>query len=275
MSTPITKADGTTEPFRAEKLETSLTRAGASRDEVRRVVEQVEQELFPGMTTEAIYRRAFAILRESTNLTATKYSLRRALFGLGPTGFPFETFLARLFEDEGYEVDIGKTMHGNCAPHELDLIAYKTNDCFVAEAKFHQRPAVKSDLQVALYSYARFLDLKGHKPTPKACGVVSYWIITNTKFTKTAVEYAECVGLSLLSWGYPHKNNLQSKIEEKRLYPITVLTSLTRKEKASLLQTGVILCRDLIDNRDHLRSIGLPHNKIERVMAESSHLCKG
>lgn len=51
-------------------------------------------------------------------------------------------------------------IQGKCAEHEIDIAAFKDDHSFIGEAKFHARPGIKSDLQVAMYSYARLLDLK-------------------------------------------------------------------------------------------------------------------
>ena len=85
MPVLITKADGTQEPFKAVKLRHSLRRAGAEKPEIEEIVTTVQGELQPGMTTQEIYRRAFALLRESSAPVRARYTLRRALFGLGPT----------------------------------------------------------------------------------------------------------------------------------------------------------------------------------------------
>lgn len=270
----IEKADGTVEPFKVGKLKHSLTRAGASKREIEDVVQTIERELFTGMKTEAIYRRAFELLRDSERIVAAKYSLRRALFGLGPTGFPFEEYLAQLFAAEGYTTKVGTEMQGKCATHEIDLIAYRKGDCFIGEAKFHAHPGIKSDLQVALYSYARFLDLKGKKVAPKdSCGVQSYWLITNTKFTHTAIKYAECAGLTLLSWGYPKKGNLQERIEKAGLYPITVLQALSARDKRALLNQKTVLCKDIIGKPEILHSAAIPSRRINQALEESARIC--
>lgn len=273
--TLVLKADGSKEPFEAEKLRRSLERAGASHGEITEITQKIESGLYDGIKTEMIYKRAFELLRESEAFTATKYSLKRALFSLGPTGFPFEDFLAKLFQAEGYRTKTRVEIEGECALHELDVVAFKENDCFVAEAKFHSRPGIKSDLQVALYSYARFLDLEHKKISEHdVCGIDKIWIITNTKFTHTAVKYAECkAGLNLLSWGYPNENNLQDRIERARLYPITVLQSLSNTDKKNLLESGNVLCNEIIDNRDILRSAGISSKKTDAVVKESVRLC--
>jgi hypothetical protein len=238
------------------------------------IVAEIERTLTPGMQTHDIYKKAFAMLRVSTDPVAAKYSLRRAIFGLGPTGFPFEDFLAKLFESEGYTTRRRILIRGKCATHEVDVAAYKKDHSFVTEAKFHMRPGIKSDLQVVLYSYARYLDLQSH-PICKEdrCGIDSLLVVTNTKFTHTAIRYAECSGLDLLSWDYPKKNSLQERIETSGLYPITVLTGLSNKQKVLLIERGVILCNELLRKPNLLRIIGVSSVKSSGILTEVSSLC--
>lgn len=273
VSVTIVKADGSSEYFKVEKLRRSLRRAGASQDEIQSVVRDVMDHLHDGMRTQEIYRFAFEQLREQELPVAARYSLRRALFGLGPTGFPFETFLARLFASEGYTTKTGITLQGKCATHEIDLAAFTATNSFIAEAKFHSRPGIKSDLQVAMYSYARYLDLQQQKICPADhCGVSDFWIITNTKFTSSAEQYGLCVGLKLLSWDFPKRNNLHDRIQRSGLYPITVLRSLSHKHASILIERGVIVCQDLIDRPAVLRHLHLSTKKTESLLAEAAAL---
>ena len=270
----ITKADGSKEDFKPAKLRNSLRRAGATAEEVKDIVHHIESELHEGMKTQAIYRHAFELLRGSESTSAARYSLRRALFGLGPTGFPFEDFLGRLFEHQGYQTKTRVTLSGACAEHELDVAAYKDDHSFVAEAKFHARPGIKSDLQVALYSYARWLDLRDQKIcSADSCGIQEFRLITNTKFTSTARRYGECVGLKLLSWDYPKAGNLHDLIASAGIYPVTVMASLSGKQKQSLLGRGVILCEDIVKKPQVLRHIHLSKRKFEAVVSEARQLC--
>jgi ATP cone domain len=275
MHLSITKADGTKEYFKVEKLRRSLRRAGASPEEVNKIVATIMSEVFDGIQTQEIYRRAFTLLRESELPTAARYSLRRALFGLGPTGFPFERFLARLFEHDGYQTRTGIILQGHCAPHEIDIAAYTDTHSFVGEAKFHSRPGVKTDLQVAMYSYARLLDLKGTAICNEdVCNIQEFWLITNTKFTSTAEHYGECVGIKMLSWDYPRHNNLHDRIQRAQIYPITVLQSLTSAQVATLIDRDAIVCKDILDNPSVLRHLHLSTSKYERVMQEAADICR-
>lgn len=273
MHIKITKADGTTEFFKIEKLRRSLRRSGATPAEVNSIVDTIASELYEGIQTQEIYRRAFSLLREREVPVAARYSLRRALFGLGPSGFPFERFLARLFTAEGYNTKTGIILQGKCAPHEIDVAAYKDNHSFVGEAKFHARPGIKTDLQVAMYSYARLLDLKGRQICQEdICSIKEFWLITNTKFTKTAEEYANCVGVPLLSWDYPRQNNLHDRIQRSKVYPITVMQSLTSSQIATLLSYDIVICKDIIDNQAVLRHLHISESKQQSIIAEAKNI---
>jgi len=276
MPTLITKADGKQEFFKVEKLRRSLRRAGAAPGEINDIIAQVDETLYEGIKTQEIYRHAFELLRENQPPAAARYSLRRALFNLGPTGFPFEVFLGRLFETDGYNTRTGIILQGKCAEHEIDIAAYKEDHSFIGEAKFHSRPGVKSDLQVALYSYARLLDLKSLSIcNDDICGITEFWLITNTKFTSSAQKYGTCVGLNMLSWDYPKNNNLHDRIQRAGVYPVTVLQSLNSSQKETLIARGMILCSDILDNQHSLRHLHLSKRKHETLVAEVKSICKG
>jgi hypothetical protein len=272
----ILKADGNTEEFKVQKLVTSLKKAGANVAEINRIVAKIESSLVDGMKTQLIYQKAFQMLRESEEPVAAKYSLRRAVFGLGPTGFPFEDFLGKIFEAEGYTTKRRLILQGKCAVHEIDLAAYSPSHSFIAEAKFHMQPGIKSDLQVAMYSYARFLDLKSTRICPgDDCGIVSLSVITNTKFTSAAISYGECSGINLLSWGYPKDNSLHAKIERNGIYPITALTHLSTAHKQTLLGRGIILCSEILFKPQIISELGLSSKKIDAILREVKFLCNG
>jgi hypothetical protein len=274
MRIHITKADGTSQFFKVEKLRRSLRRAGANPKEVNQIVAKISGELYDGIKTQEIYRRAFVLLRQSEVPVAARYSLRRALFSLGPTGFPFEKFLGRLFALEGYQTRTGIEIQGKCATHEIDIAAFHDTHSFVGEAKFHARPGIKTDLQVALYSYARLLDLTDKKICSESvCGIDEFWLITNTKFTSTAENYGICVGLKMLSWDYPRRNNLHDRIQKLGIYPVTVLQSISMSQIKTLINSNVILCSDLINNQSVLRHLHLSQKKQQKVIQEAADIC--
>lgn len=276
MHIQITKADGSIEYFKVEKLRRSLRRAGATPTEVNEIVDQITTELYNGIQTQEIYRRAFSLLRERELPIAARYSLRRALFNIGPTGFPFELLLSRLFTAEGYSVRTGIVIPGKCAEHEIDIAAFNETHSFVGEAKFHSRPGIKTDLQVAMYSYARLLDLRDNRICQEdVCSIKEFWLITNTKFTSAVERYCECVGINLLSWDYPRHNNLHDRLQRYCLYPISVLQQLTASQANILIDRGVIVCQDLIDQPQVLRHLHISTRKQEGIMHEANAIVGG
>jgi hypothetical protein len=273
MSFFVAKADGTLERFNVQKLKQSLARSGAIPQEIRSIITQIEPLLYDGIKTQEIYRHAFELLRTNESVAAARYSLRRALFNLGPTGFPFEDFLARLFAHEGYTTKTRLILRGSCAEHEIDVAAYKKDHSFIAEAKFHSHPGMKSDLQVALYSFARLHDLRNTKIcTEDICGIKEFMIVTNTKFTSSAEKYALCSGLKLLSWEFPKGNNLHDRIQTSGLYPVTVLQTLSLSQKRALIDKGIVVCADLVQKPQLLRHAHISEKKIEMVLAEAAKL---
>jgi len=154
------------------------------------------------------------------------------------------------------------------------VAAYKADHSFIGEAKFHARPGIKSDLQVAMYSYARFLDLKDARIcADDVCGVSEFWLITNTKFTSTAFQYANCVGLKVLSWDHPKRDNLHDRIQRAGIYPITVLDNLNSAQAETLIARDIILCSDIQKNQSVLRHLHLSKRKHEALMQEITELC--
>ncbi len=275
MSHPISiiKFDGSTEPFDQEKLENSLKRAGASPEVVEEITEEIEKGLRDGTTTTDIYGKAFSLLRKHHHPTAAKYSIRRALFDLGPDGFPFEKFVARVFRLWGYEAVTDQMVPGVCVPHEVDVVAWNDDELIMAEAKFHNILGLKSDLKVALYVKARYEDIAGtvlsYGGKERKLSTEGHYLVTNTKFTDMAIKYATCNNIRLIAWNYPEKDNLQDIIEQNGLHPITALTSLTRQEKNDIIARDVLTCIDLIGRPAVLHEVGIKEGSRERILTEA------
>jgi hypothetical protein len=271
----ITKADGTRELFEESKLIESLQNAGGSEEIIEQILTKVESEMKDGMPTSEIYGHAFTLLRKHSMPMAIKYSLRRALSELGPDGFPFEKYVARIFQSWGYETLTDQTILGACVTHEVDVVAWNKDKLMMAEAKFHNELGMKSDVKVALYMKARFDDLRGNMFNYG--GIVRRldegWIITNTKFTEQAIRYGECQGIKMIGWNYPAKGNLQDIIEEHRLHPFTCLMTLSNQHKRALLNKGVVLCTDIYKSLSLLKEIGMGEVEEKAVIAEIQEVC--
>lgn len=217
----VVKADGTRQPFEASKLNTSLLKAGASQETREKIVRHIAGEIKDGMSTTDIYHHAFELLHKIEQPVAVRYSLKRAVAELGPTGFPFEHFISDIFRKKGFETLTDQSVKGRCTEHEIDIVAWNAEKLIMAEAKFHHEFGMKSDVKVALYIKARFDDLYSQKFSygGKERALDEGLLITNTNFTVKAIEYSACAGVRLIGWNYPDKGNLHDIIIESGVYP--------------------------------------------------------
>ncbi|HXH19156.1 MAG TPA: restriction endonuclease [Chitinophagales bacterium] len=271
----VTKASGQKAPFREEKLKRSLLHSGASEEAAEAVIDEVKGRLYAGISTKKIYQTAFRLLKKFAGATAARYRLKQALMELGPSGYPFERYVAELLKFQGYRVKVGVTVQGYCVNHEVDIVAEKDDRHFMVECKFHNRQGYYSDVKVPLYIDSRFRDVEkkwktqdGHRDKFHQ-GLV----VTNTRFSADAMQYARCVGLQLVGWDYPERGSLKDWIDTSGLHPVTCLTTLTQTEKERLLEMKVVLCRELRGNETVLKKIGLNEPRIRNVMKECSELC--
>lgn len=266
----IVKANGEKEPFDENKLRESLVRAGASEQNAELITSQVISGLTEDVRTQDIYKKAFEYLHKIGSPATKRYVLKRAVMELGPSGFPFEKYIAEIFKRTGYEAKTNEIMMGECVPHEVDVVLWNNKDLIAVEAKFHNELGVKSDLKVVLYVKARVDDLRGtvFDYGGKNRKVTDGWLVTNTKFTSTATHYAECRGLKLIGWNYPDKGNLHDLIMETKTLPITCLSQLNQTQKHSLLEQGAVFCSFLEENPEILKTVGMSDEKIEHVIHE-------
>lgn len=240
----VIKASGEVEPFSEYHVISSLLRAGASRELAEKIVSQIKPNLYQNIPTFEIYATVMKILKKEQRKIAEVYNLKKAIMDLGPTGYPFEKFAAAVLEASGYKAEVNKTVVGKCVSHEIDIIAVKEaiketikKKKYMVECKFHSTPGVKTDIKVALYTYARFLDIK-HR------GFDIPWLIANTKLTSEVKTYAACVGMRVTGWDFPEGESLNEMVDKSRLYPVTALVNLSLGEKRSLIDKGIVFCRD-------------------------------
>lgn len=271
----IEKFNGDIEEFKVEKLKTSLRRSKASESEIDEVVENIMPTLYDGMKSKEIYKSAFSLLKKLNRISASKYSLKRAILDLGPTGFPFERLISALLKHRGYSTQVGVILQGECVTHEVDVLAEKDGITYAVECKFHTDPKAVSNVRVPLYINSRFLDIQKHWNTDpkKTTHLKQGWLVTNTRFSSDAIDYAKCVGLQLMSWDYPENNGIKQNVDQFSLYPITTLTTLTKHEKHLLIEKNIILTKELYESSYLLEKIGISPLRKKRILDEIKNLC--
>lgn len=268
----IIKSSGDKVDFSISKLRSSLHKSGADELTIDTIINTVRDELYQGISTKEIYNRAFALLKKRKSIYASKYKLKKAIYELGPTGFPFENFIGALLEYSGYKVIVGEILQGKCVSHEVDVIAKKNGQYIVAECKFHSEKTTTCNVKIPLYIHSRYQDIVAQFKNSKN-GPNEGWVVTNTRFTADALTYGNCMGLYLLSWDYPKDNGLKDRIDRLGLYPITVSTLMTNREKQFLLSREIVLCRQLADDKFYLDHLGISETRKTKILAEISMLC--
>lgn len=247
MKQYVLKASGKKELFSDRKIYGNLLKAGASPDLADKTIREVQTKIKGEIGSDKVYDSILEQLTNAEPKIAIKYSLKRAIMKLGPTGYFFEKYIARILQEYGYTTEVGRIVNGYCVNHEVDVIALQNNQHFMVECKYHNQPGTRSDIKIALYIYARFLDVerawklkKGHESMFHQA-----WLVTNTKCTSDAIRYANCMNMRIIAWHYPKEASLEKLIENKELYPTTILPSLKTVGIEKLSSLGIILAKDL------------------------------
>lgn len=273
----VTKSSGETEAFSDEKMRDSLLRAGATSEVADRTIQFVKGKLPPDVTSDKVHACSWSYLKKHDRASAARYSLKRALTALGPSGYMFEHYIAAILSHHGYHTKVGEIVQGFCVEHEIDVWAHKDNDHILIECKFHNQPGSRSDVKVAMYTTARFEDVvRGIElHNQGAAKPHQAWLVTNTKCTEQAVRYARCKNLHILAWRYPANQGLEHLIESRGLYPVTALPSLTKDALAALAEHNVLLARDLCGQSDTelAARFGIDQFVAAELAADAAALC--
>lgn len=274
--THIVKASGEIAVFSEKKLRASLQRVGATPEQIDSVINEIAGKLYDGISTKKIYRMAFNLLKGSSRHLAAKYHLKQAIMELGPSGFPFEKYIAEIFHYQGYRTSVGVVMQGQCVKHEIDVIAQINDQQLLTECKYHNLPGIFCDVKIPLYIHARFKDVETQLKLAPPNGITRYQgcLVTNTRFSIDAIQYGTCAGLKLMGWDYPEKGSLKDQIDELGLYPITCLTSLTKAEKQHLLNKNIVLCLEIQKDQKMLEQLNINTSRIALILQETHQLCR-
>jgi len=243
----VVKASGEFEKFDSNKIKRTCIRAGCTEDLANKIAREVEKKSYDGISTREVLRITISLLRKWKHPTvAARYDLKGAIFRLGPAGFVFEELVGEIFKEYGYNTKVHSILKGMCVSHEIDVIANKDNVNYMVECKYHNIPGIYTGLREALYTYARFLDLKDGFKSGNVRDFKQPWLVCNTKFSEDAIQYASCKGMKMIGWNYPENQGLQYLIESKKLYPITMLSDLDSDSLDKLASASLILALDLI-----------------------------
>ena len=266
----VIKASGQKAKFNPLKIRRTCLRAGANKALAMKIEDLISAKVRDGMSTRKIFRLILDLLEKFSPLTSSRYALKEAMLSLGPDGFVFEKFMVLLLKAYNYQAHCPPILMGRCVNHEVDIVAtiispsQKEKEKYLIECKYHNAPGIKTDLKDALCLWARFDDLKER-------GFTCSWLISNTKFSKSAIQYARCRNIKLLGWQCPTQKSLNYLIESKKLYPITILKHLDKISAERLFSQNIILASQLLSQGIEKLNFktGIAKNKLNELINEA------
>ena len=241
----VIKRNGFQELFDSEKLCDSIKMTGASESLSDQVCGIVASSIQDNMSTEDIFETTRNYLHEQDPGVAALYALERGLSALGPSGFVFEQYVAALFTEMGYKTRTNVYAEGEGVTHETDVWAEKGNVTFIVEAKYRNDFKTKTHINQVMYADARLQDIKRQARKKGDAREYYMWLITNTLFTDNAINYVKHRDFQLMGWDFPRYINLMKIVYDKKLYPVTVLPSITKKALNKMLALDIILVKKL------------------------------
>jgi len=156
----------------------------------------------------------------------------------------------------------------------MDVIATKNKEQNLMECKFSHNQGNQLSIQVPLYVYSRINDIVEKRQQQKEYKGFTFipWVVTNARFSSDSIEYSRCKGIKLLGWDYPKDNALKDMIEREKMFPITILKHLNKKEKQQLMVNGIVTCTQLRNELNRLKQMGLSEKKQSFVKNELEEL---
>jgi len=268
MTVNVTKYDGTKQAFSREKIIRTATRMGATRQAAEQIVDEIENKAYDGISTRKILQMLYTRLKRHKPTLKHQIDLRRSL-SLLKSAPDFEQYIQQLLREYDYKVTPNQIIHGKCVQHEVDAIATKNNrTCFV-EVKHHIKYHTPTGLDIPRIARAVLEDItEGHQLGQNNNKIDYAMIVCNTKLSDYAKQYSDCRKISHIGWSSPQNQDLQTMIETKKLYPITILRGLNTQTRNRLTSNGIITLKQLtqksLTELEH--QTGIHKNKLEPIL---------
>jgi len=260
----VTKADGSKQPFDKQKIVRTCIRMRLTDKQARDVANRVEQAAREGMPTKKILQLIFSYAQQYRPEVKHLIDLREAISMMCPKP-DFEIFVRKLLQEYGYDTSPAQLINGDCVEHEIDGIAKRGNEVIYIEVKHHYQHHTYTGLNICLEAKATLEDLIAGFGSKNKVRFNRGLVVCNTKFSDHAKQYADCAGVQLLGWNTPVGAGLETMIEDKKLYPITLLKILDAASEAKLGNNGIVLLKQLVqtDISELYRITKIPKPKLK------------
>lgn len=250
---------------------------GATQETAEAIADEIESRLYDGITTRRILQMIYRRLKKRKPVMKLQIDLRRSL-SLLRSAPDFERYIQFLLRAHGYEVTSNQIIRGRCVEHEVDAVARKDGKTCIVEVKHHYKYHTPTSLDVSRISRAVFEDLtEGHQLGHNNLKIDYAMIVCNTKLSEHAKRYANCRGIKHIGWSTPPNQDLQTMIETKKLYPITILKGLSTTTRNKLTSNNIILLKQLTEtNTTQLRrQTGIAKQKLAPLVDSAKAILSG
>jgi Holliday junction resolvase-like predicted endonuclease len=268
----VTKADGSRQLFDREKVVRTCLRLGVSRRVADEVAGKVEDRVFDGMSTRKVLQLTFRLLRKYKPAVRHLLDLRKGLSLMGSKP-EFERFVQVLLAHNGFEVSSNRILAGRCGAHEVDAIARKDGVTYFVEVKHHVSYHTPTGLDESRIARAILEDVaEGFELGKTSLRIDRAMLVTNTRFSEHARRYGVCRGILQIGWRSPSDMSLQNLIEEKDLYPLSCLRGLNRENRAKLVNSGVVIMKQLFEEKASTlaRNTGITKETLKQIIDKAN-----
>ncbi len=244
---------------------------GVNRETADEISGKVEKQLYDGIPTSKILQMTFRLLRNYKPAVKHLLDLRRGL-SLMDSKPEFEVFVQVLLANNGFEVSPNRILAGKCVEHEVDAIAKKGGLTYFVEAKHHVNYHTPTGLDESRIARAILEDVtEGFECGSCNLKIDRAMIVTNTRYSEHARRYGKCRDILQIGWNSPTNLSLQSMIEKNSLYPISCLRGLKRTTKTKLVNKGIVLMKQVLEENPATlaRKTRIPKETIKQVIAKA------
>jgi hypothetical protein len=283
--TYVTKMDGSLQRFDRQKIVRTCMRMGATADVAESIAGDIERRAYDGMPTRTIIRSVLAHMRRHVPKFNYMIDLREAICRVRPKP-DFEMFVAQLLRAYGFKVRSNQIVNGMCVDHEVDAVAEKVagkspakckRETFYVEVKHHYKSHTYTNLGVFLEVKASFDDLvQGYAAGKNRIPFKGAIVVSNTKLSDHARRYSECAGIMAIAWKTPAEKGLERMIDEKKLYPLTIVRGLSPSDQARLGDAGIVTLKQLLTMDDAViaRTARIPRKTVRELKGKAQEILK-
>mgnify|MGYP000707545939 FL=1 len=241
----VRKFDGSLELYDQSKVVRTAIRMGLDKKAAEELADEISSKVYDGIPTSEILSLIHDLASKIRPELKYVENLREAISAMRPKP-DFEEYVRIVLKAAGYMVEPGRVLEGRCIDHEIDGIAFKDDEVVIVETKHHVNPHAYTGLDTVLQLWAALEDLKeGHRLGFHNYPFTSALLVCNTKISMHAERYARCKGMKYMVWNYPRAFALRDIIASHKIYPITMLKTLSRNQIAKLGDMGIVTISQL------------------------------